>query len=120
MSMSAGAATLDVRATGSMRNPQVAGQATLGNVRLDYRSSRFDLVPARKRRFSRNVCAWRTFREHGLGRHPCHGHDGAQNARLRGINLQLAAKGIRIPYPKDFRSTVDAELSLRGSPESQV
>ncbi len=117
-----GAASLNVRATGAMRDPQIIGQAALQNGRLEYgdipvhlSSTQGNIV------FSRNLVRFEningaagsgSFRVNGLFEH--------QNGELKGINIQVSAQKIRLLYPKDFRSLVDAEFVLRGNQETQV
>jgi len=43
-----------------------------------------------------------------------------QNGELRALNLQANLQRVRLHYPKNFVSTVDAQLSLRGGRDSQV
>jgi len=43
-----------------------------------------------------------------------------QNFQLRTLNLQISVKNARLPYPKDLRPIVDAQLALRGNRDVQV
>ncbi len=36
------------------------------------------------------------------------------------MNLQLSGRGIRLTYPKDFRTTLDGDVALRGTRDTQV
>ncbi len=118
----AGSTRIDVRATGSLREPQVIGQSELLDARLDYADLPFRLSGVRGRMvFSRNLVrleniegsvATGTFQLSGAVEHAI--------TELRGINLQVAVRKARLPYPKDFRSTIDADLALRGGPDAQV
>jgi translocation and assembly module TamB len=113
---------MNVRAMGTIRDPQVIGKASLQNGRLEYGDLPVHLSAMQGNMiFSRNLVRFEnisgsagsgTLRVDGLIEH--------QNGELRGVNLQVSAQRVRLPYPKDFRSLVDAELALRGSQESQV
>jgi translocation and assembly module TamB len=43
-----------------------------------------------------------------------------QNGQLRSITLQVAARQVSFPYPKNFHTTADADLTLRGGSDAQV
>lgn len=118
----AGSTRIDVRATGSLREPQVIGQSQLLDARLDYGDLPFRFAGVRGSMvFSRNLVrleniegsvATGTIRVSGAVEHSI--------SELRGLNLQVAIRKARLPYPKDFRSTIDADLVLRGGPDAQL
>jgi hypothetical protein len=118
----AGAAVLNVRASGGIREPQISGQATLDNVRLEHVDLPFRLSSVRGNiSFSRNLVRFDNLQgTMASGDIQIMGAVGHDSGRLSGINLQLSVRRARVPYPKDFRSTVDADLSLRGTAESQM
>lgn len=117
-----GAATLDVNITGSQRAPEVLGKAALEDTRVDYEDLPYPLSALRGDIvFSRNsiklenvvgAIASGTIQLTGSVEH--------QNAELRGINLEASLRKARLRYPKDFVSTIDADLNLRGASDSQV
>jgi translocation and assembly module TamB len=43
-----------------------------------------------------------------------------RNAVLQSINLSIALRNARLPYPRDFRSVVDADLVLNGNGDVQI
>ncbi len=117
-----GSAALNVRATGPLRAPQIVGQATLDNAHFAWSDLPFRLSAVQgKIIFSRNLLrlenvrgalASGTFQVSGAVEH--------QDGQLRGINLQIGARQATFPYPKDFQSTVDADLNLRGGRDAQI
>lgn len=118
----AGSAGLSVRATGGLRAPQIAGQATLSGVRAAWADMpfRFSAIQGRMV-FSRNLLRLENIRAAvASGTVQVSGAIEHQDARLRGINLQINARQASFPYPKDFQTTADADLNLRGGPDAQV
>jgi autotransporter translocation and assembly factor TamB len=117
-----GSTTLDVRATGTLRDPQVIGQAVLTEARLEYGEIPFPLSALRgKIVFSRNLV--RLEGVHGsvaTGSVTVNGSLEHDSAQLRGMNVQISVRRARVPYPKDFRSSVDADLALSGTRDSPV
>jgi len=117
-----GSAVLNVRATGALQDPQVIGQAALQNARLEYGDLPVHLSSMQGNIiFSRNLVRFENVRgAAGSGSIQLSGLLEQKNSELRGINLQVSAQQVRLPYPKDFRSVVNAELILRGNQGSQV
>jgi autotransporter translocation and assembly factor TamB len=117
-----GSAAVDVRATGSMRDPQVIGQARLNDARLEFGELPFHFSSMRGTAvFSRNLV--RLEGVQGSVATGTIGLSGAfelEKAQLRGVNLQISVRRARVPYPRDFRSTVNADLVLRGTRDAQV
>ncbi len=117
-----GTAVLNVRATGSPGDPQVIGQASLNNARFEYgelpvrlSSMQGNIV------FSRNLVRFENIRgAAGSGSIQLSGLFEHQGGQLQGVNLRVSAQQIRLPYPKEFRSLVNAELVLRGTRETQI
>jgi translocation and assembly module TamB len=120
--VAAGTTNVNVRATGSLRNPQIIGQAILNNCRFDYGDSplHFTAVQGDLTFSSYTVRVENVRGKVASGSFQVSGFLEHQNAEIRNINLQLSAHGVRLPYPKDFRTTLDADLVLRGSPDTQV
>ena len=117
-----GTAKLDVRATGTLRNPQIIGRATLNSARFDYGNLPFHLSSMRGDIiFSRNLIRLENVQgSAATGKIQLSGSLEHQNAELQGINLQVSAQGARLSYPKDFRTVLDGNLILRGGRDSQV
>jgi translocation and assembly module TamB len=117
-----GAAAIDVNITGSQRAPEVLGRAALEDARINYEDLPYPLSALRGNIiFSRNSIkledvtgsiASGTIQLGGTVEH--------QDAQLRAINLQASLRKARLRYPKDFVSTIDADLNLRGAPDAQV
>jgi hypothetical protein len=118
----AGSAGLSVRATGPLRAPQVIGQAALNNVRLGWGDLPYYFSALQGNIvFSRNLVRLENIRGAAAsGTVQVSGAIELQNGQLRGINLQISARQASFPYPKDFHTTADADLNLRGGPDSQV
>ena len=117
-----GSAGVNVRATGNPVNPQIIGKAAIKNARIDYGDLPFFVSGLQGQIvFSRNLIRFENLDGAMAGGSvELTGAVEHQNARVRDINLQLSARRARIPFPKDFRSTVDADLNLRGGPDAQV
>ena len=117
-----GSTRLDVRATGPTSSPQVVGIAALNNTRFDYGELPFHLSGMHGNVvFSRNLVrldnvegsvASGTIRLTGTLEH--------DNAEIRSVSIQASAHNVRATYPRDLRSTADAELNLRGSIDALV
>lgn len=117
-----GTADVNVRATGTSGNPQIIGQASINNARVEYGDLPFTASGLQGRIvFSRNLVRFENLRGSiASGNIEVSGAVEYQNSRMRGINVQFSARKVRVQYPRDFRSTVDADLNLRGGPDSQV
>jgi hypothetical protein len=117
-----GTAGMNVRATGAIRDPQIIGQATLNNTRLDRAETEIHLSSVQGRiTFSRYLVRLEDVQGSVYaGSFELQGSLEHQNAKLRNMNLQISLRKARLSYPKDFRTTVDADLTLRGGPDSQT
>ena len=117
-----GSARLDVRASGTVRDPEVIGQASLGGVQFDYSDLPFNLSGVEGRLvFSRDVMRLESIRGRmATGTFDLTGVAEHRTGEIRSVNLQINVKKARVPYPKDFRTTFDAKLVLSGSPQYQV
>ncbi len=117
-----GSADLDVRASGSLGDPQVIGQASFRDVRLGFGDFPYPLTALQgKVIFSRNSVGLENVRGNfASGSVTVTGSLEHQNAELRALNLQAEVKRARLLYPRDFRSTVDGRLNLRGSGDAQL
>jgi hypothetical protein len=118
----AGDVSLNIHATGSWREPQIIGQSSFHDARLDYRDFPFrfsamqgDIV------FSRNLVRFENVRGSAAsGTIALSGIIELQNAMLHSINLGISMRNARLPFPKDFKSVVNAELVLSGSSDVQI
>jgi hypothetical protein len=117
-----GNAEVNIRATGSKQDPLVIGRVTLNDARLEYEGVPFpvsyiqgDIV------LSQNVARFENI--HGRAASGLIELSGAYEHTegvMRSINLEIAVEQARLPYPKDFRSTVDAKLRLSGDSDLQI
>jgi autotransporter translocation and assembly factor TamB len=111
-----------VNISGSWRAPEIIGRATIGNTRLDndnfpypFSGLNGNVIFSRQLVRLDNIAgsvATGTIRVSGLV--------DVQNPDLPVINLQGTLRNVRLRYPKDFVSKIDAELSLTGSPGTFV
>jgi hypothetical protein len=117
-----GLAGMNVRASGAVRDPQIIGQATLNNARLDRSESEIHLSSVQGRiTFSRNLVRLENVKGAAFsGSFEVLGSLEHQNAKFRNMNFQIALKNAHLSYPKDFRTIVDADLVLRGSEDLQT
>jgi hypothetical protein len=115
-----GSATIDdVSISGSREAPEVIGHMTLEGARLNYG----DLLPLSDLRgnivFSRDSIVFKGISgKIASGAIQIDGSAAVQNNTLSNIALQGSLRNARLKYPKDFVSTIDAELTLNGGPES--
>ena len=118
----AGSADLNIRATGTRQDPQIIGRASFRDARLDHTDLPFqftgmqgDVV------FSRNLVRFENVRgSSASGTIRLSGILEHQNAVIRSINMSIALRNARVPYPKDFRSVVNADLVLNGNGDVQI
>ena len=118
----AGAATLNIRASGSMQDPQVIGQASFHDVRLDSRDLPFrfsgmqgDIVFSRNLIRLENVqgsAASGTIQLSGIIEH--------HNAVPRSMSMNISLRNTHLTFPKDFKTVANADLVLKGSGDYQV
>jgi translocation and assembly module TamB len=117
-----GTTAVDVRASGTLRDPQIIGQAVLTDARLEYGEIPLPLLGLRgKIVFSRNLVRLEDVQGSvATGSIALSGSLEHDNAQLRGLNVQISVRRARVPYPKDFRTTLDADLALSGGGDSPV
>jgi hypothetical protein len=119
---SSGAATLNIRVSGSKREPQMIGQASFHDTRLDYKDFPYrfsamkgDIV------FSRNLVRFENVQgAMASGTVQLSGIIELQNAAFRSINMTVSMRNVRVPFPKGFRTVANADLLLNGSNEAQI
>jgi translocation and assembly module TamB len=118
----AGSAQLDVRASGALRNPEVIGQTNLVGAQFDYSDVPFGLSGVEgKLVFSRDAVRLESVRGRmATGTFDVSGTAEHKTGEIRSFNLQINVRKARIPYPKDFRTTFDAKLTLGGNPNYQI
>lgn len=117
-----GAADLDVRIGGSLRDPTIIGHALLRDVVLAHESLPFLLSSMQGRlTFSSNAVVLENVRGSlGGGSVTINGVVELRAAEVNTMNLQFSLRRARLPFPQGFRSTVDADLSLRGDRAAQA
>jgi translocation and assembly module TamB len=119
---SSGSARLNVRVSGPLRNPQIVGQASLEKTMLAHRDFPFPIASLQGDVFfSRDLI--RLEKLHGnfaLGTVEVSGVVEPYEGQFRNANLHISVRKARLPYPVDFRSVFDADLLLRGGPDSQL
>jgi hypothetical protein len=117
-----GIAVLNIRASGSPRDPLIIGRVSFRDAQLDYVDLPFrfsalqgDMV------FSRDLVRFENIRGNvASGKLQLSGVLEHQNGVLRSLNINISARNARLPYPKDFRSVVNADLYLNGTHDVQV
>jgi hypothetical protein len=117
-----GTAGLDVRMTGTIKDPQVIGQMTLKESRMDFSDSplyfsslRGNIIFSRSTIRLENVTG-----DIASGSAQFSGFLEHQNFQLRTLNIQISVQKARLPYPKDLRPVIDAQLALRGNRDAQI
>ncbi len=118
----AGSATLNIRASGSKRDPQIIGRASFQDSRLDYEDFPFQFAALQGDMiFSRNLVRFENVRgATASGTIQLSGTLEHRNAVMHSVNMGISLRNARLPYPKDIRSVVDAELQLSGSGDVQI
>jgi hypothetical protein len=117
-----GAATLNIRVSGSKKEPQMIGQASFHDTRLDYKDLPYrfsgmqgDIV------FSRNLVQFENVQGAvASGTIQLSGIIELQNAAFRSVNMTISMRNARVPFPKGFRTVANADLLLNGSNETQI
>jgi len=117
-----GSAILDVRATGSLRDPQVIGRANLDGAEVHYGDFPYVLSDLQGNVvFSRNAVSFENVEGAiASGSVLITGSVEHENAEVRSLNLMASLKRARVSYPEDFRSIIDAELNLKGDKDSRA
>ncbi len=117
-----GSTRLDVRASGSRSDPEVIGQANLTGAQFDYVDLPFNLTSVQGRLvFSRNIARLESVRGNmATGSFEVTGIAELRGGAIQSTNLRMTVRKARIPFPKDFRTTLDASLNLTASPESGI
>jgi hypothetical protein len=118
----AGSAALNIRANGSLPDPQIVGRASFQDARVDYKDFPFRLSSMQGDVvFSRNLVRLENIRGAAAsGTFQISGAIEHQNAVFNSMNLILSIRNARLPYPKDFRSVINADLTLSGNSEVQI
>jgi translocation and assembly module TamB len=117
-----GSAAVDVNITGSQHAPEVLGRAVLEGARIEHQDLPYPLSALKGSIiFSRNSIQFENLEGViGSGTIQITGAVEHQISELRGMNLQASLHKVRLRIPTDFVSTIDAELNLRGGPDTQV
>jgi translocation and assembly module TamB len=117
-----GSAAVDVNISGSQHAPEVLGRAALEGARIEHQDVPYPLSALKGSIiFSRNSIRFENLEGViGSGTTQITGAVEHQTSELRGMNLQVSLHKVRLRIPTDFVSTIDAELNLRGGPDTQV
>ncbi|NWG12835.1 MAG: translocation/assembly module TamB domain-containing protein [Acidobacteria bacterium] len=117
-----GSSRLDVHASGSRSDPEVIGQADLNGAQFDYGDLPFNFTSVQGRFvFSRNIARLESVRGNmASGSFEVTGITELRAGEFRSANLRMTVRRVRLPFPRGFRTTFDANLNLAASPESQV
>ncbi len=120
--VASGYAVVNIRASGSKQDPQVIGSVLLRDARLDYEDMPFPVSGIQGEivlstnivRFEKisGSAASGTIKLSGTYEH--------QDMVMRSMNLGIEIRGVRLLYPKDFRSVIDADLRLSGDSDLQI
>jgi translocation and assembly module TamB len=117
-----GNAIVNIRASGSKREPLVIGRVSLMGARLEYRDIPFPVSDIRGDMvLSTNIVRFENIEASAAsGALQLSGTYEHQDMEMRSLNMEIGIQRVRLPYPKDFRSIVDAKLRLSGDSELQI
>lgn len=115
---SAGTTTLHAQVRGSLDNPVFSGDATITGGRVRYFSLPHSLQDFNGRLLfdAQGIRIVDAVAQLGGGPVTFGGRIGLNGFRLGAIDLTARGEQMQLRYPEDFRSTVDADLTLRGDP----
>ena len=115
---SQGSATLHAQVRGSLDNPVFSGDATVSGGRVRYYSLPHSLQDINGRLVfdAQGIRIVDAAAQLGGGVVTFGGRIGLNGFKLGTVDLTAAGDQMQLRYPDDFRSTIDAELTLRGDP----
>jgi autotransporter translocation and assembly factor TamB len=119
---SAGTARLHAQVRGALDNPVLSGDATLAGGRVRYFSLPHSLQDINGRLVfdAQGIRIVDAVAELGGGPVTFGGRIGLNGFTLGTVDLTATGEQMHLRYPEDFRSIVDADLTLRGDPASTL
>jgi translocation and assembly module TamB len=121
---SSGTAEVAVRINGSFEDPRVIGTASInnGSVSVLLGNERWTVANLRTAiRFNANQAQIDAFEGTlGGGRISATGGALLEGFRVSAFRVNLHGTNVTVPFPEDFRSTLDADVEIRGSNREQL
>jgi translocation and assembly module TamB len=121
---SSGTAEVAVRVTGSFDDPRLIGTASVanGSVSVLLGNERWTVANLRAGiRFTANQAQIDSFEGSlGGGRVSATGGALLEGLRVSAFRVNLHGTNVTVPFPEDFRSTLDADVEIRGSSREQL
>lgn len=121
---SSGTAEVAVRINGSFEAPRVIGTATIanGSVSLLLGNERWTIANLKSLvRFTANQAQIDSLTGTlGGGHVTASGGALLEGFTVAGFRLSLHADGVTVPFPENFRSTLDADVEIKGSSHEQL
>jgi len=121
---SSGTADVEVRINGTYQTPRVIGTASVNNASVSVLIGNERWMVANLRsvvRFTANQAQIDSFNGTiGGGRVTATGGALLAGFTVAGFRLNLNADDVTVPFPENFRSTLDANVEIRGSSREQV
>jgi len=117
-----GIAIVNIRASGSRQDPQIIGSVNLQDAWLDYEDIPFPISNITGEIvLSTNIVRFQNIGGNAAsGKVSLSGTYEHRDMTMRSMNLNIGITNARLPYPKDFRTVVDADLRLSGDSDLQV
>jgi len=117
-----GSAVVDIRATGSKQNPEIIGRLSLVSGTLSHEDIPFLVSELQgDMLFSEDVVRLENIKgEAASGSFQLSGSYEHLKMAMESINMQIAIQGVKLQYPKDFNSEVNADLTLSGDSDRQI
>jgi translocation and assembly module TamB len=121
---SSGTAEVAVRLNGSFEDPRLIGTASInnGSVSVLLGNERWTVASLRAAiRFTSNQAQIDAFEGTlGGGRITATGGALLEGLRVSAFRVNLRGTNVTVPFPEDFRSTLDADVEIRGSNREQL
>jgi len=117
-----GNAVVDIRVTGSRQDPDIVGRLSFISAEFEHTDVPFPVSNVQGDvLFSANVVRLENIQgKASSGTFTLSGAYEHSNMVMRSISMDLSVQEVRLQYPKDFNSLVNADLQLRGDREVQV
>src|SRR5688572_419382 len=121
---SSGTAEVAIRVNGSFEDPRLIGTASVsnGSVSVLLGNERWTVANLRSAvRFTANQAQIDTFEGTlGGGRVSATGGALLEGFRVSAFRVNVHGDNVTVPFPEDFRSTLDADVEIRGSSREQL